>query len=452
MIHNVELSQDTKMHLSEVLQLQLDLLRFTVEPEAQLDVESLGNYLNRFLRYNGRGSDIASYIVGTRNRQGKFGRLLQSVIDGQQGAEVWDEEVRGERLLTEKRRVIDNMYLDILNLALCKIDQTFCFYMLNNTIPAEFVAANYHIEQSAERIKYPDWLQAIRSFLQEFYSSLDAGLSASLFQDGHKYGRQEYFWEFTNHNKGQYVCAICDETSFRTITQKPDQTSHFHSDIEHYFPKSIYPHLSCHPYNLIPICKFCNQALHGDKDPLAGKNHSRRNLGDLFLPYRQEALAEYGSLKITWDNDDQPSLQLVNRPGSADLRLKLQALSDIYSIPERWQYKRDEIGDHLWRRIRNFWADDIEIADAFDSTDHIQRKLNRLLAYMHDDLGRDPLSFPALWWLASLIELELQSDTESPFLSEIQGWIQHDRDRKSELEATAQDLRRVAAEIYQSSA
>ncbi|MCB8953608.1 MAG: hypothetical protein H6650_16510 [Ardenticatenales bacterium] len=106
----------------------------------------------------------------------------------------------------------------------------------------------------------------------------------------------------------------------------------------------------------------------------------------------------------------------------------------------------------MWRRIRNFWADDIEIADAFDSTDHIQRKLNRLLAYMHDDLGRDPLSFPALWWLASLIELELQSDTESAFLSEIQDWIQYDRERKSELEATAQALRRVAAEIYQSSA
>lgn len=448
MIHNLELPQETVTRLSEVVQLQLDLLWFSTEPEAQIEIERLGSYLERYSRYNGRGATIAGYIVGTSVRPGKFGRLLQTVVNGQQGAEAWDDTVRAEQLRLEKRQVIDWMYLDILKLALGRVEETFSFYLRNNTAPAPFTAVNHHIAHSPENIKYPDWLQAIRSFFQEFYNTLEYGLSARLFQDGGKYGRQDYFRAFVQENKGQFVCAICDETSFRTITQKPDQPAHFHSDIEHYFPQSIYPHLSCHPYNLIPICKFCNQALHGDKDPLGNIDHPRRNLGDVFLPYRQGALAESGSLKIVWDGE-QPALQLVGRIDSAELGRKLQALHDIYDVPGRWQHKQDEIGDHLWRRIRNFLADDVEVSDVFDSADHIQRKLSRLLAYMHEDLGRDPLSFPSLWWLASLIELELPDDNDQAFLLEIQNWIKHDQARKTELDALAHELRNIVAIIYQ---
>lgn len=448
MIHNVKLPPKTVTRLSEVVQLQLDLLWFATEPEAQIEIERLGSYLERYARYNGRGATIAGYIVGASGQSGKFGRLLRAVIDGQQGAEAWNDTVRAEQLRLEKRQVIDWMHLDILKLALGRGEDTFGFYLLNNTVPAEFTAANHHIALSAQRIRYPDWLQAIRSFFQEFYDSLEDGLSARLFRDDRKYGRQDYFQEFVNRNGGQYVCAICDESSFRTISKKPDGAPHFHSDIEHYFPRSIYPHLSCHPYNLIPICKFCNQALHGDKDPLDNNGRSRRNLGDVFLPYRQGALADSGSLRIVWD-DEQLALQLVGRRESVELGRKLEALQDIYDIPGRWQQKRDEIGDHLWRRIRNFLADDVEVADVFDSVDQIRRKLNRLLAYIHEDLGRDPLSFPTLWWLAMLIEQELTLDAESAFLQEIENWVRYDQRRKEELDELAYGLRRVAVEIYQ---
>ncbi|HRQ41849.1 MAG TPA: hypothetical protein PLD25_28330 [Chloroflexota bacterium] len=450
MIHNVELPLETLARLSEVVQLQLDLLRFATEPEAQIDIESLSHYLERHSRYNGRGTTIAGYIVGTPGRPGRFGRLLQGVIDSQQGAEVWNKAIRAEQLRLEKRQVIDWMNLDILKLALGRFEETFGFYLLNNTAPAAFTAVNHHIAHSPEneKIKYPDWLQAMRRFLQEFYDALEGGLSARLFQDGKGYGRQDYFRAFVQENKGQFVCAICDETSFRTITQKPDQPAHFHSDIEHYFPQSIYPHLSCHPYNLIPICKFCNQALHGDKDPLNNTDHPRRNLGDVFLPYGQGSLAESGSLKIVWDGE-QPALQLVGRMDSAELGRKLWALHDIYDIPGRWQQKQDEIGDHLWRRIRHFLADDVEVSDVFDSADQIQRKLSRLLAYIHEDLGRDPLSFPSLWWLASLIELETSTDNNQPFLLEIQNWIKYDQVRKTELDTLAQELRNIVVTIHQ---
>lgn len=457
MIHNVKLPLQTTYRLSQIVQLQLDLLRYATEPDAQIDYakesntqidrEKLATYLESFPHYKDRGQTIARYIVGTQNQQGKFGSLLKKIIEGQEGAEVWGQEIREDKLRAEKRHVIDLMEEDILKLALEKTNDTFSFYLLTNEIPPAFTACNYHIANTTAKVKYPNWLQAVRTFLQEFYKSLGEGLSAKLFPDNTQYSRQDYFQAFVEENKGQYVCVICDETSFRTITQKSDHSIHFHSDIEHYFPQSVYPHLACHPYNLIPICKFCNQALHGDKDPL-NNNSLRRKLKDVFLPYRLGGLAESGVLRVNLDNDS-PSFQLVNHIDTTNLGEKLKALSDIYDIPGRWQQKQDEIGDHLWRRLRSFLADDIQIADVFDSPDHIQRKLNRLLAYIHDDLGRDPLSFPTLWWLASLIELETQQDTKSAFLQEIQSWLKHDQSRKEELDKLATKLRERVVIVYQ---
>lgn len=449
MIHNVKLPPETKDTLDEVVQLQMVLLTFAVDQETAFSEEQLCDYLAGTPSYIQHASKIAEYIMGKGGRQGKFGIMLKAIIDGCDGGNLWGESERSAELKEEKARVVEWMKRDIARLSDDVAGDTFEFYMVDNTVPSEFEAACHHIASVSKsgniKVKYPDWLQAIRSFLQEFYESLSAGLSANLFKTEQSYQRQDYFRAFTESNGRQYVCAICDEASFRTISRKSDDQLHFHSDIEHYFPQSIYPHLSCHPYNLIPICKFCNQALHGDKDPLRRVDGTRRNLGEVFLPYRTGGLAESGYLMVDWQNDD-PGFSIIGRSVSPELKERLQALQSIYDIPGRWQEKRDEIGDHLWRRIRDFLADDIEVTDVFDSVDQIERKLNRLLAYMHDDLGRDPLSFPALWWLASSLESELGEFTDSAFLAEIHAWIAVDEARKKQLDTQAKELRDVVAQ------
>src|SRR5205807_9918270 len=55
---------------------------------------------------------------------------------------------------------------------------------------------------------------------------------------------------------------------------------------DHFLPKSLYPHLACHPYNLIPICHTCNSSYKGPRDPFDDCNGSRRSLNPYILPYR----------------------------------------------------------------------------------------------------------------------------------------------------------------------
>jgi hypothetical protein len=77
------------------------------------------------------------------------------------------------------------------------------------------------------------------------------------------FGRQGFLQAFTDANRDLYVCEVCDESGYYTIVE-----GNLRTDIDHYLPKSRYPHFACHPYYLIPICKACNQVVKGTKDPL----------------------------------------------------------------------------------------------------------------------------------------------------------------------------------------
>lgn len=59
------------------------------------------------------------------------------------------------------------------------------------------------------------------------------------------------------------------------------------TDADHYLPKSLYPFLSVHPYNLIPLCLYCNQRVKGSVDPI--DDHSNAPLPNCFRPYTYPA-------------------------------------------------------------------------------------------------------------------------------------------------------------------
>ncbi|MHC5832654.1 MAG: hypothetical protein ACYT04_95915, partial [Nostoc sp.] len=64
-------------------------------------------------------------------------------------------------------------------------------------------------------------------------------------------------------------------------------------------PKSFYPHLSCHPYNLVPICNTCNTDYKGEKNFLFRKSGNKRQLENIFLPYRGYGFQTDSYLRIT---------------------------------------------------------------------------------------------------------------------------------------------------------
>ncbi|TAK35598.1 MAG: hypothetical protein EPO30_11840, partial [Lysobacteraceae bacterium] len=83
------------------------------------------------------------------------------------------------------------------------------------------------------------------------------------------FNKQHWWQGFLAKNPKRYVCSVCDGTMNHGVT------------IEHYFPKAVYPTMSLHPHDLLPLCDKCNNDK-GDNDLLAGGNITL-----LFLPYHR---------------------------------------------------------------------------------------------------------------------------------------------------------------------
>ncbi len=452
MVHQAKLSPHIQESLNQVVQFQLDLLDYTLSHQT-IEKTSLTAYLKKCAQYNGRESALASLVVGRGRKEGALKKTLEKIANGTDGIEYWgsaSSTSAQSKLLQEKKRVVEMMRTDVMKLNRAKPSDTLPFYLVPDQYPKQMEAAqNYANSQPKSSQKIANWLKEMKQFLISFYDGLGSsnGLNSAIFSSQMPYHRQDYFRDFTAANPSQYVCVICDEASFRTIARGNYGGKHYHSDIEHYFPKSIYPHLSCHPYNLIPICKHCNSSLHGSKDPLAHRS-GRRPLDEVFLPYKPDnSLSPKAVLTIVEPTSPKhvTNLDFYTAGHIQKLHQKLEVWSHIYDLPDRWSNKWAEIGDHLWRKIKMVFADSLAINGSTGTETAVTKKLELLLFYLEQDLGRDPLAYPCLWLLASALEQEIPNQG-NPFLAEIQSWVgQH---TSAEIESHINDLRERTRVAY----
>lgn len=385
MIHDVHLPEDTKWYLWQIVQIQMDVLHCASMLPGGFTQGDLQTALETTIQVP-QAQNISQWVFSHKDT--REGLLLFS----------------NHNNLDEKSALIAEMQRDVNRLYTGASTETF----------------ERHFPIPTRANPLPDYLDGVQNFLIYFYTHLESGFPGFLFTvnkfNYHKFGRDQFFEAFEKDNPEQYVCAICDEHRFMTILRG----EHF-SDIEHYFPKSIYPHLACHPYNLIPICKQCNTA-HLNKDPLSENNH-RRLLGEIFLPYRNESILKQGVVKLDWqtrpDRTDTPFLlfQSLIEP-SEKLEKKLRAFSEIYDIPGRWQGRIHEIGEQLWRNIRHYVSIEIQNENTLDLIE-LKSELELLLEYLFEDQGKTPWGYVLVWYLADLIIEDIESrisndDSTSP--------------------------------------
>lgn len=83
------------------------------------------------------------------------------------------------------------------------------------------------------------------------------------------------------------VCPYCNRQYIFTVAEHEDHqrkgsvTCYVRPELDHFYPKDIYPYLSCNLYNLIPSCSVCNHAK-SDTD-FGGTEES-----ELIYPYGEE--------------------------------------------------------------------------------------------------------------------------------------------------------------------
>jgi hypothetical protein len=169
-------------------------------------------------------------------------------------------------------------------------------------------------------------LKYVKNIMQSFYTNiLCKGVDANVLNEREKLTRQTVLHSYIveQQKNSMRVCPGCDG-------MPPEQESDgtIREDIDHFFPKSLYPFLTIHQLNLTPYCQQCNQTYKGGKDPLQVKNgQPTLALDDIFHPYIHAAC----------DERKTPEVQvIVQRKKSSRPRVKiLPSNTDSHHIARR---------------------------------------------------------------------------------------------------------------------
>lgn len=93
------------------------------------------------------------------------------------------------------------------------------------------------------------------------------------------------------------VCPYCNK-NFIDIYFKNNKL-YFKGELDHYYPKSKYPHLALCLFNMIPVCKTCNHEKNDiDKQVL----YPYRNMGEDYCKFELSCLTENDKYDITYEN------------------------------------------------------------------------------------------------------------------------------------------------------
>jgi hypothetical protein len=243
----------------------------------------------------------------------------------------------------------------------------------------------------------PEAAQAtLRGFFESFYDPnfyKSLGYQRPQLAGGHRiFHRDIYLCEFQASNPKVSVCPLCD-----AAMEGPQ--------VDHFYPKSKYPFLSCHPLNLLPICTTCNSRTHkGER--LALTLAATDSKADWLHPYLRPAVGQYEVQFMHHIGGTTPSLS----SSDPQTQTRLNNFQDLVHLTERWRTVLGRRIRLIKRRIdyhnqangRAFseaellaklaeWA--AEAASGFGGEDHALLTAQ----YLRQAAARDPIFFTELW-------------------------------------------------------
>ncbi len=298
-----------------------------------------------------------------------------------------------------------------------------------------------------------------------------------------RFGRKSFLDAFIAQNPDLEMCPVCDRTYYYTHSHKEGKIN---ATLDHFLPKSRYPHLSCHPYNLVPICHGCNSSTKGEKDPFLDQDKQRRSLNKRLFPYQGINLREVTYLEVDLktmktttdevtkrvDNSPRNAIALGPlklRPGSLplpfsndELKEAIQMLSELYDIPGDWgkPEESNRIRATLFRRMRQFLGDGKRAPHGSHMPTHIHNLLRLLLCYLDEEYQqRDPHAFAMTWMLAAFMNEHTQKligkniedvkQLDDPFLEEIVSWYGQSMKENTRRARVAEELLKIPRTIIE---
>lgn len=358
MIHPVELPDLTRKRLTDLVMLQLRLLKYAANKKT-LKKTDCARFLNKSRRFRGRGAEIAKWLWRGPLRL----RLLREFAAGANS--------------TAKLQWVQELSSDV-------------FKLLRRKPVGDLHAQNYTVA--------PRWQQRGADFLQKFYSDwYERGFPECFFFEVIEgpFTRHDFLEAFRNTNSRLYVCAACDDA--RAIS---GQEGNLKSSIDHYLPKELYPHLVLHPFNLVPGCQPCNSAK--KTNDITGHPGSHRDLGKIILPYREAGLGKSTYLQAKFKGAT-PYVQFgqLKPLRGFDVQSRIDAFSEVFNIPARWTGSVDHIGETLFRTMKQFRGANSKAVKA--PAGLLAFMEDMLKAFGQENLGKDPHVFAMMCWLEKIL-------------------------------------------------
>lgn len=129
---------------------------------------------------------------------------------------------------------------------------------------------NLPVSLDEKPLKIDDVRKSIKTEINKSIKQFDEKNEITLLNFG-KY-REKYRTDWGPYQLimelGLNVCPYCNRQYISTYYSQKGRTR---GDLDHFFPKTLYPFLSLSFYNLIPSCKVCNSSLKGSKEFEYGK-------------------------------------------------------------------------------------------------------------------------------------------------------------------------------------
>lgn len=246
-----------------------------------------------------------------------------------------------------------------------------------------------HLDDPNFRFQYPNLQEAnqklIKPLMIAFYKDLlKSGFVEAIHGDSKKLDRDGFIASFWDKNQGLGVCPACDSRKSPQIGGK------VFDDADHFLPKSKYPFLSLHPFNLFPLCIYCNRPIKGDKDIIDDINNAP--LVNIFHPYKRPALEQIEVIVYRDQTGYSKLGNLIDKGGMPSRRLS--NLNRVFKISGKWggelQNNRKAIINEIIEAgggFKNFIKNNNLILTPTEIQDELKASLERKVKTRKNGLG-----------------------------------------------------------------
>lgn len=251
------------------------------------------------------------------------------------------------------------------------------------------------LKLEAQRVIKPLMMQCYQLLCQGFPIEVSSGSKQS------KFTRHDLVDRFWRENEVELtVCPACDG-------QRPLVTEgKTYADADHFFPESIYPYLSIHPLNLVPVCRTCNSSLKGAVDPI--EDHANEPMIHIFHPYGRPAIEHIylEILKVERRANEVQIYDLTQLPFEMESN-RLKNLRRVMRLHKVWAGSYlDDVVAQIYREIRELRRSRIARKEPIDAN-LIKDRLEMIVRDYNDRIGLEIyyfVKYSYAWYVLTHLE------------------------------------------------